>query len=345
MNATAPEIRTRLLTGFDDPSFGAEEWSRLLPSGDTDAICLTREVQRTWWETLGHGRLLLIVAERGDRALALAPLFTSGGMIYNLCPEDYLDFIGDISDPEILDALLNEARAQAPDFCGFQFYFIGDQSRTGRRLADAAGRLGLKIFDEGSLPAPALDMAGQPEAALAATRKKSLVRHEKYFQQNGALAVEHFQDGAAILPQLPEFFAQHIARRAVTEHPSIFLKPEQRAFYERLTPDAARHGWLRFTRVSWNGKPVAFHLGLCYRGRYLYAIPTFDVALAQHWPGEVLMRQLLLAAIAEGAKTFDFGIGDEAYKYRYATGVTQLRTWGLYPPGVSAGKSETGGAQ
>lgn len=44
------------------------------------------------------------------------------------------------------------------------------------------------------------------------------------------------------------------------------------------------------------------------------------------------MRQLLLAAIAEGAKTFDFGIGDEAYKSRYATGVTHLRTWGLYLP-------------
>lgn len=339
---SAAKIQTRLLTGFDDPSFGAEEWTQLLPLGDTNAICLTREVQRIWWETLGHGRLLLIVAERDGRAVALAPLFTSGGMIFNLCPEDYLDFVGDISDPEILDALLKEARAQVPDFCGFHFYFIADQSRTGQRLGDAAARLGLTIFDEGALPAPALDMAGQPEAALAATRKKSLVRHEKYFQQHGALEVQHFQDSATILPQLPEFFAQHIARRAITEQPSIFLKPEQRAFYERLTPDVARHGWLRFTRVSWNGRPMAFHLGLCYRGRYLYAIPTFDVELSEHWPGEVLMRQLLLAAIAEGAKTFDFGIGDEAYKYRYATGVPQLRTWGLYPAESVTKKSEEG---
>ncbi len=340
MNATATKIQTRLLRGFDDPSFGAEEWTRLLPLGDTDAICMTREVQRTWWETLGHGRLLLIVAERDGRTVALAPLFTSGGMIFNLCPEDYLDFVGDIGDPEILDALLNEARAQVPDFCGFQFYFIGDQSRTGQRLRDAAARLGLTCFDEGALPAPALGIAGQPDAALAATRKKSLVRHERHFQKTGTLEVQHFQDGEKILPQLAEFFAQHVARRATTEQSSIFLKPEQRAFYEHLTQRIAHTGWLRFTRVSWNGKSIAFHFGLCYHGRYLYAIPTFDIELSRHWPGEVLMRQLLLAAMAEGAKVFDFGIGDEAYKYRYATDVNHLRTWGLYPPKCVAKKSE-----
>lgn len=340
MSATATKIQTRLLTGFDDPSFGAEQWTQLLARGDTDSICLTWEVQRTWWETLGHGRLLLIAAERDGEVVALAPLFTDGGMIYNLCPEDYLDFVGDIGDPETLDALLNEARAQVAAFVGFQFYFIGDQSRTGRRLQDAAGRLGLKCFGESSLPAPVLDMAGMPEAALEATRKKSLVRHERYFQKTGTLEVQHFQDGESILPQLPEFFAQHIARRAVTEQPSIFLKPQQRAFYERLTQRIADTGWLRFTRVTWNGKPIAFHFGLCYQGRYLYAIPTFDVELSRHWPGEVLMRQLLLAALAEGTKTFDFGIGDEAYKSRYATGVTHLRTWGLYPPEQVAKKSE-----
>lgn len=342
---SAAKIQTRLLTGFDDPSFGAEQWTQLLPRGDTDSICLTWAVQRTWWETLGHGKLMLIVAKRDGAVVALAPLFTDGGMIYNLCPEDYVDFAGDIGDPDILDALLNQARAQVKDFAGFQFYFIGDQSRTGQRLRDAAARLGLKCFDEGSLPAPALDMAGMPEAALAATRKKSLVRHEKYFQQTGTLAVEHFQDGEKILPQLPEFFAQHISRRATTEQPSIFLKPEQRAFYEQLVQRIPSTGWLRFTRVTWNDKPIAFHFGLCYQGRYLYAIPTFDVELSRHWPGEVLMRQLLLAAIAEGAKTFDFGIGDEAYKYRYATGVTQLRTWGLYPAESVTKIPEAGSAQ
>ena len=96
-------------------------------------------------------------------------------------------------------------------------------------------------------------------------------------------------------------------------------------------------GWLRFTCITWNDRPIAYHFGLCYRGRYLFGIPSFAIDLARYSPGEVLLRQLLIAAIEEGAHTFDFGIGDEAYKYRFATDVVQLRTWGLYPQSVASG--------
>ena len=256
--------------------------------------------------------------------------------IFFICPEDYLDFVGDIGDPETLDALLNTARGQVPDFAGFRFYFVSDKSRTGARLQKAAVRLGLACFDEGALPAPALDLAGQPDAARTATRKKSLMRHERGLQREGELAVRQFLLAAEVLPQLPEFFEQHIARRAALGQASIFLKPEQRAFYERLTRAASEQGWLRFMRVEWKGCAIAFHYGLCYRSRYLYAIPSFAIDLAKRSPGEVLLRQLLLAAIAEGASVFDFGIGDEAYKYRFATQVQYLRTWGLYPSGPVA---------
>ena len=40
----------------------------------------------------------------------------------------------------------------------------------------------------------------------------------------------------------------------------------------------------------------------------------------------------------EHADCFDFGIGDEAYKYRFATRVPHLHTWGLYPSSLPAAK-------
>ena len=51
---------------------------------------------------------------------------------------------------------------------------------------------------------------------------------------------------------------------------------------------------------------------------------------ARHSPGEVLLRQLLIAAMAENAEVFDFGLGDEAFKSRFATHVCRVRNWGLY---------------
>jgi CelD/BcsL family acetyltransferase involved in cellulose biosynthesis len=109
------------------------------------------------------------------------------------------------------------------------------------------------------------------------------------------------------------------------------MEPVQRAYYRRLTEDIAPTGWLRFTRLVWNDRSVAFHYGLSYGGRYVFGIPSFDIELSRYSPGEVLLRQVLLSAITEGAEIFDFGVGDEAYKYRFATHVNQLNTWGLYP--------------
>ena len=328
---TDPAINVKILHGFDDPVFSKNDWDKLLQSGDTDAVNLTWEWQRCWWKSFGRGKLLLIVAEKAGKPVALAPLFSDGGMIYNLFPEDALDFVGDISDPDVLDALLTTARNAVNDFCGFRFYFIPSTSSTGKWLQESAARLNLICYEEGELPSPFLDIAGESVKTLEITRKKSLRRHENYFLREGNLEVLHFRDAKDILPHLDEFFDQHIQRRNVTEAPSLFLQPLQQNYYRRLTKEISSTGWLRFTRINWNGNPIAFHYGLCYKGRYLFGIPAFDIKLLQHSPGEVLLRQLIIAAISEKAASFDFGMGDETYKYRFATGVTKLYNWGLYP--------------
>ena len=328
---TDPAINVQILNGFDDPGFGKNDWNKLLLSGDTDAVNLTWEWQRSWWRSFGRGKLLLILAEKDGKPIALAPLFSDEGMIYNLFPEDALDFVGDISDTDVLDALLNIARAAVDNFLGFRFYFIPHTSRTGMYLKEAASRLCLQFYNEGSLPSPYLDIKSDTERAMQMTRKKSLRRHENFFLTQGNLEVLHFTRAEDILPHLEFFFEQHISRRDTTNASSIFLDEKQRDYYRRFTNEITETGWLRFTRINWKDKPIAFHYGLFYKGRYLYGVPSFNIELAEHSPGEVLLRQLLLAAISSGASIFDFGMGDEAYKYRFSTNVTQLNTWGLYP--------------
>jgi len=324
-------VTTRVLKGFDDPSFSREQWMQLLEKGETDVINLTWHWQRSWWNAFGKGELLLVLAERNEKAVALAPMFSIGGMIYNICPEDCLDFIGDVSDPAILDAILNEAKRNVTGFLGFLFYFIPEHSLSGKRLREAALRLGLAFQNEGQIPSPWIDLKGQPEKAEALTRKKSLRRHENYFRQAGEVNVMHFQKANDIQPHLESFFKQHIKRRALTSAPSIFQHQQQKRYYQQLSRDMESTGWLRFTVVYWKGQPIAYHYGLSYKGRYLFGIPSFAIELASHSPGEVLIRQLLLAAIDEGATAFDFGIGDEPYKYRFATNTTILHHYGLYP--------------
>jgi CelD/BcsL family acetyltransferase involved in cellulose biosynthesis len=212
-----------------------------------------------------------------------------------------------------------------------RLYFIPDTSPTGAYLEQAAERLGLVCIRESILAAPLLNIAANPEQALLCTRKKSLIRHENYFRRRGQLNVRHFRAAADILPQLDEFFEQHIARRAITGHPSLFVDVRQRDYFRSIVSNLGPKGWLRFTRIDWNDRAIAFHFGLSYHQRFVYGVPSFDIELQGHSPGEVLLRQLILVAIDEGAGVFDFGPGDEAYKYRFATNEVRLVTWGIYP--------------
>jgi len=339
-------IRAHLLDGLEDPRAGPDHWEKLLAAGDTDTVFLTWQWQRAWWDSFGRGDLLLIAAERRGKVIAIAPFFAEAGMVFFVGSggSDYLDFVGDINDVEVLGSLLEAARNRVERFVGFRFYHVSATSRTGERLQQAAGRLGLTCYDEGELPAPALALTAQSGAVEKATQKKSLLRHERFFRSNGSFDVRHLREGEAILPHLGEFFEQHIRRWADTPYPSLFHDRAQRNFYTVLTRIAARCGWLRFTCLEWNGRPVAFHFGFCYRGSYMWYKPSFEIELARRSPGEVLLRQLLIAAVNEGAHTFDFGLGDEPFKRRFATHVNSVTTWGLYPPEVLASTGKPEGA-
>jgi CelD/BcsL family acetyltransferase involved in cellulose biosynthesis len=327
-----------VIRDFGDPLVSAENWDRLLVSTPGATVFQTWQWQRAWWETFGRGQLLILVAEEEGRPTALWPLFEDGGMVFPVgagC-SDYLDVIGN-ADSSRLVAMLRSAMEAVPGLLGLRLYHVPDSSPTALRLQEAARRLGLACYDEGDLPCPVMDMAADPAHAEAATRKKSLVRHENYFRRNGDLQVEHISDGVAIQPYLEGLFEQHMERWAQTPYPSLFLDDANRRFYRRLAEVAGNAGWLRFTRVSWEGRDIAYHFGFSYRGRYLWYKPTFAVDLARHSPGEVLIRQILMAAIEEGTTVFDFGIGDEPFKHRFATRLEWVRTWGLYPEPAAGG--------
>jgi CelD/BcsL family acetyltransferase involved in cellulose biosynthesis len=324
----------RVLEGFDDSALADGTWDRLAERAPTRTVFLTEAFQRAWWETLGRGRLLLVAAERDGRPVALAPLFAESGMglLLGSGVSDYLDLLGEAGEAGMLAGLLREAMRAVPDAVGLRLHHVPDASATTAILEEAAERAGLRCFDEGHLEAPDLGI----EHAEAAASKRSLRRHERALEREGDLRIEHDRSAAAVLPHLDAFFAQHVARWRDTGSPSPFESEAPRAFFRRLAERGGDAGWLRFTRVVWNGRDVAFHFGFHHAGEFLWYKPSYDPALARRSPGEVLLRHLLLEAKREGARRFDLGLGTEPFKDRFATGRRTVRTWGLYPDAALA---------
>jgi len=331
--ATAARVEVRVLDP-DAPGLSPAQWNRLVERSAVPVGHMTWEFQRAWWESLGRGEPLLLAAERDGEVVAIAPFYVDYGMVTfaGTCFEfDYLDFVGDVSDPVVLEALLGCARECVSEFVGFELYFVSDRSPTGRALREAAPRLGLSCHIEDDMLAPELDLVTDRAAAVAFANRKSVLKLERFFARGGDLQVQHLSEGDEILPHLPAFFEQHTARHSDESNPSRFFKPKARRLFEQLAVCAGKTGRLRFVRIDWDGRPIAFHYGHSYAGRYFFGVCSFDPALAKRSPGKLLLRHLILGAIDEGAHTFDFGTGDQEFKRELATRITGVRTYGLYP--------------
>jgi CelD/BcsL family acetyltransferase involved in cellulose biosynthesis len=330
-------VTFRLADGFDDPSISNEAWNNLLKKGHSDIVFMTKEWQQTWWKVYGRGSLLLILAESDGELITIAPLFADQGMIFFIGSggSDYLDFIGEIRNKEILEGILECAMDHTDDFCGFRFYHVLEDSVTQDILKELEQKRIWKLYEEGSLGAPLLEIGLFPELAQSAVRKKSLLRHEAYFQKNGGIEVVDFKN-KAFVGEMEAFFAQHVSRWAETQYPSLFVHEKNREFYTRLSRMSDQIDWLRLTGIRWQGQMIAYHFGFVYKNIFIWYKPTFNIELSKYSPGEVLLRQLILLSVKNEYTCFDFGLGEEPFKSRFANRTRMVNTWGLYPSLISS---------
>ncbi|MFO0947239.1 MAG: GNAT family N-acetyltransferase [Planctomycetota bacterium] len=301
-------------------------WDRLLARSSANTIFLSAGWLRAAWEAFGEGRRLLVVLLGDPDAPVAGGAFTEQGGVVEFLgtgPSDYLDvvFSSDFEEsakPQALCAILRTAMEATPGFRRFHLKNIPEENGTPACLVACSGPLWGTILRVAR--APSMEMSAGPEAV----KKKSLRRHENGLAKIGQLTCETFSSKEDIEPVLEPFFQQHVERWTGTPFPSLFLDERNREFFRRMVRYLGPSGWLRCTTVKLDGRLLAAHLGSFHAKRFTWYKPTYDPAFAKHSPGEVLLKRLVERAIAEGAEEFDFTIGDEAFKDRFATKVRAI---------------------
>jgi CelD/BcsL family acetyltransferase involved in cellulose biosynthesis len=178
-----------------------------------------------------------------------------------------------------------------------------------------SGMPGLYVLQNGSMPAPKMDRASVEHAIS----RGSIRRHARKLSKSGHVTYEHWTQAEDVLARLDAFFEQHVERWQGGGCPSQFCEPLQREFFIELAREMASIGVLRYTEVHLDGVLAAAHFGFLHQGRFIWYKPAYNPAMAKLSPGVFLLLQLFQRMIEEDAHTFDFTIGDEAFKSRYAT--------------------------
>ncbi|OFX18864.1 MAG: hypothetical protein A2V77_17210 [Anaeromyxobacter sp. RBG_16_69_14] len=80
-----------------------------------------------------------------------------------------------------------------------------------------------------------------------------------------------------------------------------------------------RRGLLVISSLSAGERLVAAHLGVVWQRRFSYWVPAYDRGALSFSPGRLLLEYMLAESQARCHSQFEFLLGDEQYKYHYAT--------------------------
>ena len=206
-----------------------------------------------------------------------------------------------------------------------------------RPRTPAASDLRSRLVVEAGQPCPALRLQPDRIAVLdAMVNKKSLKRHDKKLAQQGDVELVHLDTRDRIHAALPDFFAQHIARRALAGERSLFVNDAPRRFYRALVDRFDPAQELRFAVLNVGGRPVAYHFGFEVDGRFTWYKPSFDVDYWDYGAGEVLLRRLFEYVRERPVVEFDFTRGGEGFKDRFTNHQGRNMRWTLHGSAVPA---------
>lgn len=316
-------MRATVVSSLDEIGLDACAWSALAAQSDTNSVFQTYEWMQSWWAVFRSEYEPLFVTVANESGLCgVAPMIVlrrSHDRIVRFLGDgraDYCDFLtcGDKAAvlESILDALLAGTRWDV-----IELNNVPGSSRTIEMLRTICQARGYPMLAQDHYVCPTLLIDGHEAAARQILNKPSVRRRQKFFTRSGALTFHHLRDATAVEPHLERFFAQHIARWAGSDTPSLFLEPRNRAFYRELTVNLARRGWLLFSLVEFDGRPIAYHYGFDYNQSVIWYKPSFDTAFAQYSPGIVMVGHLISYALEQRRRELDFTIGDEPFKQRF----------------------------
>jgi CelD/BcsL family acetyltransferase involved in cellulose biosynthesis len=318
-------IETKCFLSIRAVGLTEEAWNTLVAEGETNTIFQTYQWMSSWEKVFGGqcAPWLLSVAVPSG-IVGVAPLMVQTGHMGERIVRflgdgkaDYCDMLIKGKKRQALEAICHALFAARERWDIVELNNIPGESSTAASVQAICQRAGFRVLQRDLYPSPALLIKGHEEEVQAILNKAGLRRRQNYFQRIGRLTIKHLT-GTAVLPYLDEFFDQHIARWADSASPSLFLNESNRAFYRELALALADKEWLLLSVVELDGRPLSMHYGFDFNKRLLWYKPSFDRVHAKHSPGLVLLRHLIGYAFDRKREEFDFTIGDESFKSRFA---------------------------
>lgn len=162
------------------------------------------------------------------------------------------------------------------------------------------------------------------DAAKRLPRAQDSRRKRRKLEAMGKLAFVVADDNASRTRLLDAMIRQKTRRYIETRGWDGFDRPGYRDYFRQMTERLAPSGAVHLSALTLDEKVIAAHWGMVCGTRFYSLMPSFDAECSRFSPGRLLLEHLFEWAYAHGIECFDFGIGDEAYKFEFRDSVLPL---------------------
>lgn len=171
--------------------------------------------------------------------------------------------------------------------------------------------------------------------ALSSSTRQTVKRYTRKLEREyeGRIESRVFTDPT----ELDEFFREVEPVSAKTYQRALGVSFGDTPRHRERTLASMENGWFRGYVLYLDGRPVAFHYGDLYRGRFRHGRPGYDPDYAHLRVGTYLMLMLFDDLIRDPqALVVDYGVGDADYKRRFGTRSWREGNVVVYAPSVRA---------
>jgi CelD/BcsL family acetyltransferase involved in cellulose biosynthesis len=320
-----------------------DEWDALLAGGPVDQPFQKHAFIAAWLDAFApQGELRVLVArDAGGRAAGMAPFLEerTPGMVTLRAPaNDHSSRVEWVLGAEArgaCQALWGHLR----DRLRWDALVLRDVPRhgpTSTAVEELARRDGHPVGRWESLVTPYLALGAEPrEKQVSSKFLGNLRRRMRRLEEQGAVSVRRVDGGDGVEPFLEAFFRLEAAGWKGQRGTAIAADPATLAFYRGLARAAAAGGWLALHALELDGRPVAMHFGLRYRGVHSLPKPAYEEGLGACSPGQLLFREVLAECEAKSLAELDFLGPDMPWKRDWAPALRPHDFLHVYRPGLS----------
>lgn len=156
-------------------------------------------------------------------------------------------------------------------------------------------------------------------------RVSSLARDRRYLaRDHGELSFLTEEGSPLLLEQIIALKVKQLKRRFGRHY---LAQESDRDLYREFF----RRGLLRAAALHAGGRLVAGGLYLRWHGTCIFRTTVYDPGFAKYSPGMLLLEDLLRFSFESGDREFDLLLGNQPYKWRFATHVRWLGNLGKEP--------------